>query len=262
MGLISIVFAGQQNLHICDKQAPALQLTAVPPRVWSIPLTWPNCQQRYFVLHNFMLSFYLTAQKTTAKVRLQLYYVVEKVCASREEMCVGVEGFEARDVVWFRGLCASMARSTWCHPVGTKQKNLRCWSFFFLPCCTADRAASCWLQLTVLSGSDRGGGEFVLSESTPVLPSGHAHMDECTHTNTYAHACEHGIHQAHARWTSHTYSNSGELHVCEYKRNWNADAWRQERWEICQTFQPCTIHTQKRKYSAKLNVRHQSFIWN
>lgn len=134
--------------------------------------------------------------------------------------------------------------------------------FFFLPCCTADWAASCWLQLTVLSGSDRGGGGFVLSESTPVLPSGHAHMDECTHTNTYAHACEHGIHQAHARWTSHTYSNSGELHMCEYKRNWNADAWRQERWEICQTFQPCTIHTQKRKYSAKLNVRHQSFIWN
>ncbi len=47
-------------------------------------------------------------------------------------------------------------------------------------------AASCWLQLTVPTRSDRGGGGFVLPESTPVLPSGHAHMNEHTHKHTQA----------------------------------------------------------------------------
>lgn len=68
----------------------------------------------------------------------------------------------------------------------SKKSGVLIFFFFFFPCCTADVAASCWLQLTVPARSDRGGGGFLLPESTPVLPSGHAHMNEHAHKHTQA----------------------------------------------------------------------------
>lgn len=138
-----------------------------------------------------MLSFYLTPQKQLPRSGCSCSTWVKR-CVQVERKCV-LELRVLRPGMWFDfvdSVQAWQGQPDVIQLALSKKKSEVLIFIFFSPMlhCRWGCYSRCWLQLAVLPGSDRRGQGFV-PESTSVLPSGHAHVDECTRTSTCMHAC-------------------------------------------------------------------------